>query len=664
MQSTLREREQPHYQPEIDGFRAVAVFAVIFHHYYPDVFPSGYVGVDVFFVISGYVITLQLSRRPDSRWVDYLGDFYSRRVRRLLPALLLCIAITSAAFIFLTTRPQAEVFRTGSFSLVGLSNLYLLDRSRDYFSLQAQLNPFTHTWSLGVEEQFYIVYPLLLALTGFSRRKKSAGRAHAIKLLILLSSLSLIAYIGLSVAHPLAAFYLMPTRFWELGLGGLTVIASNRQFIKPPREVLFRVFSIAAFAALLGVCCVPNTTPLLATLGATVAACMLLLSIRRGDAVFEILSCRPMVYVGVISYSLYLWHWSLLVLGKWTIGLNLWSAPVLIVLSVVIAAASYHFVERPLRYARWTDSSMKTAIYGVSVAAVFAVAIAITFPRLAKSYNSTLPLLLGVPDVDPWPTLDCHGKELTERYSNPFATCLHANRNAAKPHALYIVGDSHAAQMAILGKLATREMAFGVRFINRESLSDFPFVLIDNKISNAETLDYIVRDSMPGDLIVVSFHRGWLNESRDSHIPLEDAAELNDKAEHFLQNMTPYIGAFASKGVKIIFVRDTPLMNAVATSPSCLLQIKLLGQSICRVQRTQDLHTRQRQDAVFDALENKSRNVYIWDPLPYIYKNNDFLEVVDEAGIYVMWDWNHVTAYQLELLAPWFKQFLTRVIAE
>lgn len=664
MQTPFHELEPPHHQRDVDGLRAVAVLAVILHHYYPGISPSGFVGVDVFFVISGYVITLQLRRRADASWADYLTDFYARRVKRLLPALLLCVAVTSAAFVFLTTRPQAEMFRTGSFALVGVSNLYLLGRSSDYFSLQAQLNPFTHTWSLGVEEQFYAVYPLILALTGLSRQKTRRGRERATNALLLLSSLSVIAYLALSATRPLAAFYLMPTRFWELGLGGLTAIASSSALVKRAREFSLRSICNIAFVALLAACYVPNAIPLLATLGSAVAASVLVLSLGPGNAVFGLLSSRPMVYMGVISYSLYLWHWSILVLGKWTIGVGHWSAPILIALTVALAAASYHFVEKPLRYARWTDSSIKTVAYGVFAATAFAVASAIIFPKAAKSYNSTVPLLLGVPDVDPWPALACNGRELTERYANPFTACLHANRSAAKPHALYLVGDSHAAQLVSMAARAVKDTAFAVRFINRETSLDFPYVLIDNKTSKAATLDYIVRDSLPGDVIVVAFHRGQLNQSRDSHIPLKERVELNDKAEHFLENMRPYIGAFAATGVKMILVRDTPLMSVVATSPSCLLQIRLLGQSICRIRLTQDVHTRERQDLVFDALENMSPSVFIWDPLPYIYKNRDFLEVVDEAGIYVMWDWNHVTTYQAELIAPWFKQFLTKVTAE
>ena len=111
MQTPFHELEPPHHQRDVDGLRAVAVLAVILHHYYPGISPSGFVGVDVFFVISGYVITLQLRRRADASWADYLTDFYARRVKRLLPALLLCVAVTSAAFAFLTTRPQAEMFR-------------------------------------------------------------------------------------------------------------------------------------------------------------------------------------------------------------------------------------------------------------------------------------------------------------------------------------------------------------------------------------------------------------------------------------------------------------------------------------------------------------------------------------------------------------------------
>jgi hypothetical protein len=135
---------------------------------------------------------------------------------------------------------------------------------------------------------------------------------------------------------------------------------------------------------------------------------------------------------------------------------------------------------------------------------------------------------------------------------------------------------------------------------------------------------------------------------------------MNTQATRFVDNMEPYIDMLTSKQVKVILIRDTPLMRVVATSPSCYLQIKIFGQSICRVDKTQDLHTRKRQDLAYDALAASSASVTTWDPLPYIYGGADSLEVVDKDGNYLMWNWNHISAWQSEKLAPPFAEFLLR----
>ena len=655
----------PAYQREIDGLRAVAVVAVILHHYWPDLFPGGFVGVDVFFVISGYVITLQLRRSRDIGWSEYLFNFYSRRIKRLLPALLVCVVVTSAAFVLLTTRPQGEVFKTGSFALAGASNLYLLHRASDYFSLQAQLNPFTHTWTLGVEEQFYAVFPFLLAIVGFSRVKRAGGVARAATMLCILSLLSLVAYVAWSIGRPLAAFYLMPTRFWELGLGSLIAIGAGSGLPRRLPQGIESILCIVAVIALVAVCCTSTLSPTVATICSVAAASLLVVALRSGGMVFRLLSSAPVVQVGLLSYSLYLWHWSVLVLAKWTIGVGPWSIPALLILTVALAAGSYRFVERPLRYATWSSSSFRTIVYALIVTIPLAVINATAIPRLAATYNDTLPRLVGVPEVPAQllPECDIDNEDAATR-AKAFASCLHADRTAAKPRALYLVGDSHAAQLVVMAKAAVEGTAFQFRFLNLGDWSDFPVGLINGENRKAPTLDYILQNSVRGDLVAVSFHRGLLNESRDLHVPLTRQVGLDDKAGRFVENMRPYVAAFASRGVKVILVRDTPLMGAVATSPSCLLQIKLLGESICRIHKAQDLHTRRRQDLSFDALGVAQGNVVTWDPLPYVYGGRDSLDVVDEAGRYVMWDWNHITARQSELLAAPFRQFLVNVAAD
>ena len=149
------------YRPEIDGLRAFAVVAVIINHFNKDILPGGYLGVDIFFVISGYVITSSLFGRPSKDFKDFISGFYERRIKRLVPALSAFVLITSIAICLFNPAPGLSL-RTGLTSLFGLSNLYLLKQSTDYFAQSTELNVFTHTWSLGVEEQFYIIFPIVL----------------------------------------------------------------------------------------------------------------------------------------------------------------------------------------------------------------------------------------------------------------------------------------------------------------------------------------------------------------------------------------------------------------------------------------------------------------------------------------------------------------------
>jgi peptidoglycan/LPS O-acetylase OafA/YrhL len=176
------------YRKEIDGLRAIAVMAVIINHFYDKLLPSGYLGVDIFFVISGYVITGSLYNRKTNKFRDLILNFYVRRIKRLLPALVVFVIISSILISFFNPSPQMQI-NTGLTSLFGLSNVYLIHLATNYFSDSAQLNIFTHTWSLGVEEQYYIIFPIIIWLTAFksSNIKSSKIFIFVISVLGLLS---------------------------------------------------------------------------------------------------------------------------------------------------------------------------------------------------------------------------------------------------------------------------------------------------------------------------------------------------------------------------------------------------------------------------------------------------------------------------------------------
>ena len=375
------------YRPEIDGLRAIAVLAVIVHHFSLDALPSGFLGVDVFFVISGYVITASLVQRSSATFVDFLLDFYSRRVKRLLPALVLCVAVT-AILISLVNPAPSKSLRTGITALFGFSNITLYQRATDYFAESTRLNAFTHTWSLGVEEQFYVVFPFLLWFTGAARRGERSLAVVAV--LLVVSAASLAAFVHLAATDPNAAYFLMPWRFWELAAGALLWLGVPRFPVL--ERFLARLNPLVPLVGLLALFAAPFEAFALTTPVAVVLTALLIGSLRPGTAAWSGLAHRAAVHVGKISYSLYLWHWTVLVISRWTIGMHWWAVPLQLLAMWGAAEASYRWVEDPLRRARWSDRRGWTIARGLSATLATAAVIALMAgPLKGRLYTGQLP---------------------------------------------------------------------------------------------------------------------------------------------------------------------------------------------------------------------------------------------------------------------------------
>jgi peptidoglycan/LPS O-acetylase OafA/YrhL len=327
-------------RPEIQGLRAVAVAVVVVCHFWPSALPGGFVGVDVFFAISGFLITSHLLREVAATGRVSLAGFWARRARRILPAALLVLALCALA----TLAWVPEVHRAQFFAEIRASTFYvenwqLAHTAVDYFAADQGPSPAQHFWSLSAEEQFYLFWPvLILAAAAIGLRARSRRRVFAALALVTAGSL------GYSVsktgADPAAAYFVTPTRAWEFGLGGLLAFAASQR-TRAPVAVAGLVAIAVAAATFSAETAFPGVAALLPVLG----ACAVIWS----RASLPGLSARPAQYVGDISYGVYLWHWSLLILAPYVVSVP---RGALVVLTLLLAAATKRWVEDPIRRGR------------------------------------------------------------------------------------------------------------------------------------------------------------------------------------------------------------------------------------------------------------------------------------------------------------------------
>jgi peptidoglycan/LPS O-acetylase OafA/YrhL len=356
------------YRGDIEGLRAIAILLVVAAHARVSWLAGGFVGVDVFFVLSGYLITGVLLREIDRTGRLRFANFYARRFRRLLPALLVMLVCTCLfAAIALAPGEQGGQATAAATAALWLSNFHFAFAKLDYFSPGAASNLFLHTWSLGVEEQFYLIWPVLMiwALAAWRGNGLYLGRLKIAMLAIVIASL--VACIVLTPTDPQAAFYLMPLRAWQFAAGALVWLffdstqssdASNK--VRPKSTAIVRCIGWLGLGLIMASglwfdanMAYPGWRALLPTAG---AAAIIVAGVRRADrGVSRMLSWRPLQAVGRVSYSWYLWHWPVLLLGGSFIAADsaIYRAG-LVALSLLLAVLSYRWVESPIRHqARW-----------------------------------------------------------------------------------------------------------------------------------------------------------------------------------------------------------------------------------------------------------------------------------------------------------------------
>ena len=613
----------PGYIPAIDGLRAVAVTSVILFHLWPWSLPGGFTGVDIFFVISGFVVTGSLIGREFTSLKQLATYFYARRLMRIMPALVAMLLVTLLfAQLFI---PDAwlsnSLAQVGRFAFFGLSNIVLATDTDSYFGPQAAYNPFTHSWSLGVEEQFYLFFPFIL----WWHHKLQSG-ARAVRLVAILSGLSLLLCAVLGVFAQKFAFYLIFPRFWELGAGMLLCLtrerwqpwAAGKRWLAPLGALLI----VAGFALPEG-----PFFPFPGALLPVVGTGLVIMAILGGTAP-RLLGSRPIVAVGLLSYSLYLWHWPVFVLFRWTTGLHTLKLQLAaLAIAIVLAILSYFLVEKPLRTGLkgWPRGRVVTAaLVGVLVSALAGQALIAAHDRITLSVTRDRFAWYAEPGRRlPIELTGCMPTGTEERLAHGKVTVWTPRCARPDGFTLFVPADSHGLAYAPALQRLAAETGATVRLYFRASCPYFK--LIESHASRPRCADWyagieqdVAARSKPGDVVFLPGLRvtrltNQFDNDHDLIGPHEDAVSAETFAE--AQGIASRL---AARGARLVLEAPKPTFPSPTfrcadwfnrTNPICH------GLTIPRERM---LERRRHVMRAMSGLVASQKAMILWDPLPIL----------------------------------------------
>lgn len=655
-------------RPDIQGLRAVAVLMVVgFHAGLP--LPGGFVGVDVFFVISGFVITAMLHREWATSGRINFRQFYIRRFKRLTPALALMVSVTVLVSILLLSPfgAQQTTASTAIGAMLLVANLVIAKLTGVYFAAPAEMNPLLNTWSLSVEEQFYLVFPAILVLCWLISRR--FRRLPSIPLLIVGG----VAFASFSVAvlssrghfadwpmsTSLLGYYSPVTRAWEFAAGALLALSATKiSIITRGTALLLSVMGVGMLGASLFVISEGTPFPGIWTLLPVVGTMLLLIAGTSGsNPVARALSTIPAVKLGDWSYSIYLWHWPLIVFAA-----VLWpGAPVAIfgavALSLLVSILSYRWLEQPIRLYRPRNRGKLIGLVFATVVPPIALAAGLAFGA-QSNWWTTWPSAVG-------PDEHVAAAECVDKPFDP-ASCRWGSGEAGS---VLLVGDSQA--YALADGVIDANSHLGLSTVV-SSLSGCPFVEPGSTpgpgcaARQKEVLDWAIANR-PKAVVIANRSSGYVNREWNWVQVLDPrtgspATTTEEASKEWEAVLSGVVSPIREAGIGVVVVNPIADINDRADRRMLLRDVFHIGGNGTTIHSTTQQATDARAAALSaeQAVAHRNPGTVLYDPLPVLCSAGVCPSTIDGVGAYS--DFGHLTRDGSLLLAPSLEDSIARAV--
>ncbi|MGA1813643.1 acyltransferase family protein [Frondihabitans sp. 4ASC-45] len=647
---------------DITGLRALAIVPVVAYHAGVTGFSGGFVGVDIFFVISGFLITGQLIRDREATGRIHFGQFWAKRLRRLVPASTLMILLTlPIVLLVLSPEDWSKIGKQAVAALLFVSNFFFARQPDGYFAQDLNLpQPYLHTWSLGVEEQFYVVWPVLIALVVWLALKAKARPRVVLAIIFgVIAVASVTVSIVLTKTDPQNAFYLLPTRAWEFAVAALLALLPRDLIRSAAARTALTAAGIVGIVAI--VVLLPSSTPwpgsaALLPVAATLA--VILGGMGPADSPrtlpTRILELRPLVWIGTVSYSWYLWHWPLIVLlPKAFKSESPWVPIFAGAIALVIAAVAYFAFENPIRFAPSLTSSVKRSILAAGVMTLVVGLIA--SGTYWQGRTASIAAERSTAQGPALPPLAC---DATQKSPSGISECVHGAVDSA--NTIVVVGDSHTRHWEAALGAAAKEA--DVRLIVRWD-SACPTIPVQTIMTSGhvkagcatwrtETTKLLTE--IHPTAVIVSQAEGYLGR-----IVAPDGSELSQSAQEaeWLAGYDTWLTQTKKLTDRIAVIRDNPRLHY---NPNECLAAPGGTAASCASPRSKALD-------MIDTLQNLSIEAQVANGVDPVFTTTDRLCdqttcQVEIDGVRVYRDYNHLSAAYTASLIPSLTEFLQETV--